>query len=55
LIPIDNVIGGVDIEHDLLGGAGLGFYVGIHDQIFDLLPVGHNLLVTAFLIGILRR
>ena len=28
-------IGGVDIEHDLLGGGGLGFNVGIHDQIFD--------------------
>ena len=51
LLPVEGRIGGVDIEHDLLGRLGVRFHKHVHQQAVDRFAVTADLLVAVHAVG----
>src|SRR5947209_14946846 len=51
LMAVDRVVGGVEVEHDPLGGLAVGLEEQRHEQPLDVARVAGDLLVAAVLVG----
>jgi len=51
LIPMNRVVGGVEIQYNPLGRLGMGLQEELHEQPLDALHVGSDLFVPASRVG----